>query len=83
MQNDGDCDFGQDVSVRGVKKHTLIVANDNDFLATIADPLKDACASADDCDRGTVANPNQFYVFAFDDNDLPGYQTQQIRRMGR
>ncbi|MCK9605690.1 MAG: esterase-like activity of phytase family protein [Methylomonas sp.] len=73
--------FGQDVTIKGVKKHTLVIANDNDFLADVADPLTDACAELNNCERGTVANPNQFYVFAFDDNDLPGYQAQQIRKM--
>ena len=66
--------FGQDVVINGVSKHTLYVANDNDFLATIADPLK----SPGDPSRGTVANPNQFYVFAFGDEDLPAYVPQRI-----
>jgi len=48
--------FGQDVIVDGVLKHTLYVANDNDFLAT--DPV-----------TGT-ANPNQWYVFGVSDADL-------------
>jgi hypothetical protein len=68
--------FGQDVVVDGVTKHTLYVANDNDFLATIADPLK----LPSDPTRGTVPNPNQFYVFAFGDDDLPGYVPQKIRQ---
>jgi hypothetical protein len=61
--------FGQDVVIDGVTKHTLYVANDNDFLATIADPLK----LPSDTTRGTVPNLNQFYVFAFGDEDLPGF----------
>ena len=69
--------FGQDVVIDGVKKHTLYIANDNDFLGTIADPLK----SPDDPTRGTVPNPNQFYVFAFGDEDLPGYVPQKIRAL--
>jgi hypothetical protein len=52
--------FGEDVVVDGVVKHTLYVANDNDFLATV--PVG----------AGEVANPNQFFVFAFDDADLLG-----------
>ena len=48
--------FGQDVVVGGVLKHTLYVANDNDFLAT--DPA-----------NGN-ANPNQWYVFGVSDADL-------------
>lgn len=67
--------FGQDVVIDGVRKHTLYIANDNDFLATIADPLK----QPGDPTRGTVANPNQFYVFAFGDEDLPGYVPQRIQ----
>jgi hypothetical protein len=66
--------FGQDVVINGETKHTLYVANDNDFLATIADPLK----SPTDPTRGMVPNPNQFYVFAFSDSDLPGYVPQPI-----
>ncbi len=66
--------FGQDVVIDGVTKHTLYVANDNDFLATIADPLK----LPSDTTRSTVPNPNQFYVFTFGDEDLPGFVPQQI-----
>jgi hypothetical protein len=66
--------FGQDVAIDGVTKHTLYVANDNDFLATIADPLK----APGDPTRGWVPNPNQFYVFAFGDEDLPGFVPQTI-----
>ncbi len=69
--------FGQDVVIDGKTKHTLFVANDNDFLATIADPLK----SPEDSTRGTVANPNVFYVFAFGDDDLPGFVPQRISRI--
>src|SRR5262249_44450866 len=64
--------FGQDVFLDGAKKHTLYVANDNDFLALIADPTK----LPSDTTRGMVPNPNQFYVFAFSDTDLPGYTPQ-------
>jgi hypothetical protein len=55
--------FGQDVSINGSRKHTIYVANDNDFLA-----------SFDGKD-----NPNQFFVFAFDDGDLPFYEPQEFR----
>ena len=67
--------FGQDVVIAGATKHTLFVANDNDFLATIADPFK----QPGDPTRGTVANPNKFYVFAFGDGDLPGFVPERIR----
>jgi hypothetical protein len=67
--------FGQDVVIDGVTKHTLYIGNDNDFLATIADPLKLSIETS----RGMVENPNQFFVFAFDDGDLPGFVPQQIK----
>ena len=44
------------------------MANDNDFLT----PLPPAV--------GTGNNPNQFFVFAFDDHDLPFYEPQEFRR---
>ena len=49
--------------MNGVTKHTLYIANDNDFTASV----------------GGIDNPNTFYVFAFDRDDLPGYVPQQIR----
>mgnify|MGYP001598477189 FL=1 len=58
----------------GVTRHTLFIANDNDFLPLVADPLK----QPGDPTRGMVPNPNQFYVFAFDDADLPGYVPQAL-----
>lgn len=67
--------FGQDVIIGGVTKHTLFIANDNDFLVTIADPLK----LPGDPTRGMVANPNEFYVFAFADSELPGFAPQSFR----
>jgi hypothetical protein len=48
--------FGDDVVVNGVTMHTLDLANDNDFLATV----------------GGLSNPNLFYVFGFTDADLGG-----------
>jgi hypothetical protein len=58
--------FGPDVVIDGVAKHTLYVANDNDFLAVAP---------------GGLANPNQIYVFAFDEADLAGsaYEPQQFK----
>ncbi|HEV8691344.1 MAG TPA: esterase-like activity of phytase family protein, partial [Ideonella sp.] len=49
--------FGEDVVIDGVTKHTLYLGNDNDFLAVAP---------------GGLPNPNQFFVFAFDDADLAG-----------
>ena len=49
--------FGADIVVDGIVKHTLYIANDNDFLATTSDGQ---------------ANPNQWFVFSFTDADLGG-----------
>jgi hypothetical protein len=59
--------FGQDVVVNGVVKHTLYVVNDNDFLAAVPDK-----------NNVVVDNPNQYFVFAFGDADLPGFVPQQF-----
>ena len=56
--------FGPDVAMNGATRHTLFVANDNDFTATV----------------GEVDNPNKFIVFAFDDDDLPGFSAQRFTR---
>ena len=69
--------FGPDVTINGVDRHTLFIANDNDFLATIADPLK----QPGDPSRGLVVNPNLFFVFSFDDGDLPGFLPQPIAEL--
>jgi Esterase-like activity of phytase len=64
--------FGPDISavdpvtLKPVKKHTLFVGNDNDFLATLLPPV------------GTGDNPNQWFVFSFSDADLPGFVPQQF-----
>ena len=50
-----------------ITRHTLFVANDNDFLATLSPPV------------GTGDNPNQFFVYAFNDADLPSYVPQQFQ----
>ena len=55
--------LGKDVHQGGVKMHTLWMANDNDFLATVADP-----------NGVQIANPNQFFVFGFTDESLNGSQ---------
>lgn len=62
--------FGPDVVVGGVRKHTLFVANDNDFLPTITDSLHPA----------GVDNPNLFFVFAVDVSDLSTYVPQQLAK---
>jgi len=49
-------------------QHTLFVGNDNDFLATLTPPV------------GNGDNPNQWFVFAFTDADLPGYEPQRFHR---
>jgi hypothetical protein len=68
--------IGQDVVINGETKHTLFIANDNDFLPLVADPLK----LPGDPTRGFVANPNQFFVFAFSDSELPGLVPQNIKQ---
>jgi hypothetical protein len=67
--------FGQDVLINGSTKHTLFISSDNDFLSTIADPFK----LPGDPTRGFILNPNQIYVFAFDDNELPGFVPQELK----
>jgi hypothetical protein len=62
--------FGQDVVIHGVTKHTLYVANDNDFTATATVTVGGMADAVD--------NPNQFFVFAFDSTDLPGFIPQQV-----
>lgn len=53
--------FGPDIEQDGKKVHTLWIANDNDFLETVADSNGDQ-----------IPNPNQFFVFSFTDEDLGG-----------
>ena len=55
------------------------MANDNDFLTVIADPLAKACTNVNSCSRAMVPYPNQWYVFAFDNSDLPDYVPQQVK----
>lgn len=54
--------FGPDLVIKGVNKHTLFIANDNDFLPSV----------------GGVNNPNQFFVFSVDESDLFTYEPQKI-----
>ncbi|SDD70729.1 esterase-like activity of phytase family protein [Paraburkholderia lycopersici] len=61
--------FGEDVIVNGQRRHTLVIANDNDFLGTITDTHH----------PNGIANPNQFFVFAFSSADLPGFTPQNLR----
>ena len=62
--------FGPDVEVNGVTKHTLFVANDNDFVGTVTDSNHPA----------GIDNPNRFFVFAVDAADLPNYEPQQLAK---
>jgi hypothetical protein len=53
--------FGPDVRVdHNTRIHTLWISNDNDYLLSTADVP-------------SVPNPNEFFVFGFTDDDLPGY----------
>ncbi len=62
--------FGEDITYtdpatkQAVTRHTLFVSNDNDFLATFEGQ----------------DNPNQFFVFAFDDADLPDFVPQRFHQ---
>jgi hypothetical protein len=59
--------FGPDIEINGVNKHTLFIANDNDFL-----PAVDG-----------INNPNQFFVFSIDESDLNSFSAQKIIRSAR
>jgi hypothetical protein len=60
--------FGPDVFLDGALRHTLWLANDNDFLATVTDSHHPA----------GIANPNRFFVFAIDPAALPGFERQHL-----
>ena len=62
--------FGPDVKRGDTTLHTLWIANDNDFLQSVADP-----------DGNQIPNPNQIFVFGFTDADLDGskFVPQQFR----
>jgi hypothetical protein len=62
--------FGPDIDVNGVTKHTLFVANDNDFVGTVTDSNHPA----------GIDNPNRFFVFAVDTANLPSYEPQQLAK---
>ena len=53
--------FGADVTQGKTTLHTLWIANDNDFLATVQD-----------ANGNNVANPNQYFVVGFTDSELGG-----------
>jgi hypothetical protein len=53
--------FGPDVKEKGTTIHTLWIANDNDFLQTVAD-----------ANGNQIPNPNQFFVLGFTDANLAG-----------
>jgi hypothetical protein len=62
--------FGPDIKKDGATLHTLWIANDNDFLQTVADS-----------NGNQIPNPNQFFVFGVSDADLGGskFVPQQFR----
>ena len=60
--------FGQDVTIGGQTKHTLYVANDNDYSPVVVNSH-----------GTTTSNPNRYFIFAFSDADLPGFIPQQFR----
>ncbi len=61
--------FGPDIVISGETKHTLFVANDNDFIATVTDTNHPT----------GIENPNKFFVFAVDATDLPDFTPQSIK----
>jgi len=62
--------FGPDVKQGETLLHTIWVANDNDFLETVAD-----------ANGNQIPNDNQFFVFGFTSAALGGsvYEPQQVR----
>jgi hypothetical protein len=60
--------FGPDLTVGGVAKHTIYLANDNDYLPVVTDLLHPLGSD----------NPNQVFVFAIDTADLPGFVPQRF-----
>ena len=58
-------------SVGAETRHTLYLSNDNDYTSVAANSHHAS---------GTADNPNQWFVFAFDDSDLPGFVPQRFRR---
>jgi Esterase-like activity of phytase len=64
--------FGPDVLIKGVVKHTLFVANDNDFVANVTGSLHPT----------GIDNPNKFFVFAIDRADLPNFVPQYSANQG-
>jgi hypothetical protein len=63
--------FGRDIYINKVRKHTLWIANDNDFIGTIVDTNH----------PNGIDNPNKFFVFAVDTGDLPTYAAQKHLEM--
>ncbi len=64
--------FGPDVRQGNAKLHTLWIANDNDFLQTVAD-----------ASGNQIPNPNQFFVVGFTDAALAGskFVPQPVRAL--
>lgn len=60
--------FGPDIKINNTPKHTLFIANDNDFTATVTDTNHPS----------GIDNPNKFFVFAIDNSDLPNFVAQQM-----
>jgi hypothetical protein len=60
--------FGPDVVIAGARQHTLWIANDNDFIATVVDTHHPA----------GIDNPNRFFVFAVDPALVPGFETPHV-----
>jgi hypothetical protein len=67
--------FGPDIEMNGKTVHTLYLSNDNDFLPYV---VKDSATPAADLANVPADNPNQIFVFAFEDSDLPLYASTHL-----
>lgn len=64
--------FGPSIQHGGRARHTLFIATDNDFLSAVTDASHPQGAE----------NPNKFYVFAFDHQDLPNLVLPRMAPVG-
>ena len=64
--------FGSDLMVSGVTKHTIYIANDNDYVPVVTDGFHPQGSD----------NPNQVFVLAIDPADLPGFVPQRFEGLG-
>ena len=58
--------------IGGVSYHTLVIANDNDFMGHVVDGNH----------PGGIDNPNKFFVFAIPPTSLPAFEAQAFGHDG-